>query len=160
MTRPGIQRGFTLIELVVVVAIMGVLVVSARPMLELSYRRSQEFALREALRGLRTAIDEYKRLADAGAIAKPADSSGYPPNLEVLADGVTDARTPDGSRRHYLLRRIPRDPFADPALSAARTWALRSYQSPPDAPEPGRDVFDVASRSSALALDGTRLAEW
>jgi general secretion pathway protein G len=154
------QRGFTLIEMVVVVAIMGVLVMSARPMLQLAHRRSQEFALREALRSLRTAIDDYKRLADQGAIAKPADASGYPPSLAALVEGVPDPRSPNGSLRHYLLRRLPRDPFADPALPAAETWALRSYESPPEEPQPGRDVFDVASRANTVALDGTKVSQW
>lgn len=154
------SRGFTLVEMIAVVAIVGILVAAARPMLELSHRRSQEFALRDALRTLRSAIDEHKRLADEGEIAKEADASGYPPSLEVLAAGIPSTKDSTGARKHYLLRRLPRDPFADPALPAAETWALRSYDSPPDDPRPGRDVFDVASRSSAIALDGTRLSQW
>lgn len=153
-------RGFTLIEMIAVVAIMGVLVAAARPMIELAHRRTQEFALRDALRSLRMAIDEHKRLADTGGIAKAPDDSGYPATLTLLVDGVADARDPLGQRRHYLLRRLPRDPFADPALPAAETWALRSYDSPAADPQPGRDVFDIASRSQAVALDGTRYATW
>lgn len=154
------QRGFTLIELVVVVAIMGVLVAAGRPLLQLAQRRTQEFALRDALRTLRLAIDEHKRLADEGRIAKGADESGYPATLDVLVQGVPDAQSADAGRRIYLLRRLPRDPFADPALPAAQTWALRSHDSPPDAPAPGRDVFDVASQSPGVALDGSRYAQW
>lgn len=74
--------------------------------------------------------------------------------------GVPDARSTGVPRQVYLLRRIPRDPFADPGLPAEQTWRLRSYASPPDKPAPGIDVFDVRSSSDALALDGTAYASW
>lgn len=153
------QRGFTLMEMVVVVAIVGVLAAAAHPIVSLAARRSDEAALRQALRALRHAIDEHKRAADEGRIARAPEASGYPPALEVLVEGVPDARAADG-RRIYFLRRLPRDPFADKQLPAAETWALRSHESPPDAPQAGRDVFDVASRSERVALDGTRYSEW
>lgn len=155
-----VSRGFTLIEMVAVVAIIGVLVAAARPMLELAHRRTQEFALRDALRTLRSAIDEHKRLADAGRIAKAPDASGYPATLQLLVDGVPELTSEPNPRRFYLLRRMPRDPFADPTLPAAETWALRSHASPPQDPQPGDDVFDVTSRSDAVALDGTRYSSW
>jgi general secretion pathway protein G len=154
------QCGFTLIELVVVVAIMGVLVAAGRPMVQLAHRRAQESALRDALRTLRLAIDEHKRLADEGRIAKGPEDSGYPATLDVLVQGVPDAQASTQGKRFYLLRRLPRDPFADASLPAAQTWALRCHDSPPDAPTPGRDVFDVASQSPAVALDGTPYAQW
>lgn len=154
-------RGFTLVEMIAVVAIVGILVAAGRPIIELSARRAREAELRHDLRQLREAIDAYKRASDEGRIARPADASGYPPSLEALAEGVPDARMPDGSRRIYFLRRIPRDPFAtDASLTAAQTWALRSHDSPPDSPRPGRDVFDVASRSERRAIDGTLYSQW
>ena len=153
------SRGFTLIEMVAVVAIVGVLAVAAHPVLELTTRRSQEMQLRSALRSLRAAIDAHKAAADEGVIAKAPDASGYPPSLQVLVDGVPEAKN-GSARRLYFLRRIPRDPFADPAIPAAQTWALRSHDSPPQAPAPGRDVFDVMSRSTGSALDGTRYDSW
>ena len=152
------RRGFTLVEMVVVVAIVGILAAAAHPVLELSQRRARELELRQALRTLRGAIDAYKRAADERRIQVAADASGYPPRLEVLVDGVPDLRAKD--KRLFFLRRLPRDPFADASLPAAQTWALRSYDSPPDAPAPGRDVFDVASRSDRVGLDGTRLHDW
>jgi general secretion pathway protein G len=151
-------RGFTLIEMVVVVAIVGILAAAARPMLDLGLQRARELELRQALRTIRGAIDAYKRAADDKRIAVDGEASGYPPNLEALVEGVADARAPD--RRLYFLRRLPRDPFADPGLPAAQTWALRSYESPPEAPAPGRDVFDVRSTSPRDGLDGTPLAGW
>jgi len=153
------QRGFTLIEMLVVLAIVGLLAAAARPMLELSQQRSQEFELRSALRHLRGAIDAYKRASDEGRVGKPADASGYPPDLQALVDGVPDIRTPTGERI-YFLRSLPRDPFADPTLPAAQTWALRSYDSPPNSPREGRDVFDIHSRSERAALDGSNVKDW
>jgi general secretion pathway protein G len=144
----------------VCVAIVAVLAAAARPMVELAARRAKESELRQALRTLRSAIDAYKQAADDGRIAKPADASGYPPTLAVLVEGVPQAGTSDDARRLYFLRRLPRDPFASPSMPAAQTWALRSHDSPPEAPRAGRDVFDVASRSPREALDGTRYDQW
>lgn len=152
-------RGFTLIEMLVVLAMMGVLASAARPLLELSVQRSREHELRQSLRKLREAIDAYKKAGEAGNIVQGADDSGYPPTLQVLVDGVPDGKSPSG-RRIYFLRRLPRDPFAPAELPAAETWGLRAYDSPPDEPREGKDVFDVFSRSERKALDGTKLGDW
>jgi general secretion pathway protein G len=156
--RTGL-RGFTLIEMIAVVAIVGILAAAARPLLEFTLQRTQELELRRGLRSLRDAIDAYKRAADEGSIVKAADESGYPPDLESLVQGMPDARSPQ-EKKLYFLRRLPRDPFADPALPAAQTWGLRSADSPPDAPRPGDDVFDVHSLSPRKALDGSYYADW
>ncbi|HEY1091305.1 MAG TPA: type II secretion system protein [Burkholderiaceae bacterium] len=153
------RKGFTLIEMMVVLAIVGLLAAAARPLLVLSVQRSQESALRDALRSLRGAIDAYKRAADLGQVARSADSPGYPPNLRALVDGVADIRSPTGGRV-YFLRRLPRDPFADASLPAEETWGLRASDSPPDEPRQGRDVFDVFSTSGRRALDGSWLKDW
>ena len=154
------HRGFTLIEMVVVVMIVGILASAAMPLAALHKRRTQEAELRQALRTVRTAIDDYKRAWDQGRIEKKADETGYPPTLDALVKGVPDITSPQGARI-YLLRRLPRDPMAsDPSVSAAATWGLRSYASPPDAPAPGKDVFDVYSREDKLAMDGTAYQDW
>ncbi|MEK8052491.1 prepilin-type N-terminal cleavage/methylation domain-containing protein [Ideonella sp. DXS22W] len=160
--RPGVPRrraGFTLIELTVCLALLGVLALLALPMHELTRQRGQELELRRALREIRGALDAWKAASDAGRITRAADASGWPPSLQALVDGVPDARSAQ-SQRLVFLRRLPRDPFADPALPAARTWLLRSSDSPHDAPRPGRDVFDVRSSSEGRALDGSALASW
>lgn len=163
MSNRAPRRGFTLIELMAVLAIVSVLALAAHPLQELVLRRTQEAALRKGLRELRSAIDEHRRAVESGLVARARDGSPYPPSLRSLVDGVPvvdGQRTPDAERRLYLLRRLPRDPFADAAGEPEETWGLRASSSPPHAPSPGADVFDVYSRSDRLALDGTRYRDW
>jgi general secretion pathway protein G len=154
-----VQSGFTLIELVITMAIIGLLASIAAPLTETVVRRGKEQELKAALMSVRDAIDAYKEAAETGRIDRTAGESGYPRSLEVLVNGMTDKRSP-AADKIYFLRRIPRDPFADPAAAAAQTWGMRSYDSPPDAPRPGKDVFDIYSRSEGKALDGTTYREW
>lgn len=158
--RTGRQRGFTLIELVVTVAIVGVLASVAVPLVELNVQRVKEAELRSALRQIRGAIDAHKRASDEGRIERRADGSGYPRRLEDLVEGVPDAKSPTAVRI-YFLRRLPRDPFsADPNLTPVETWGKRSYKSPPEAPAEGDDVFDVYSRSTRTGLNGQPYRDW
>ena len=145
-------RGFTLIEVLVTLAIVALLASLALPLSELSVQRAKERELRHALRTLRGAIDAYKDAADANRVERKADASGYPPTLEVLVEGVRDARDPKGAKI-YFLRRIPRDPVGE-------DWGLRSYESPPDEPREGKDVFDVYSQSAGVGLNGLPYREW
>jgi general secretion pathway protein G len=156
---PARHRGFTLIEMVVVVLIVGILASAAMPLASLHKQRARESELRQNLRTVRNALDAYKRAYDQGRIEKRVDASGYPPNLDVLVNGVRDAQSPKGSLI-YFLRRMPRDPFADPELPNARTWGLRSYSSPPEAPAAGADVFDVYPLADGMGLDGTAYRTW
>lgn len=152
--------GFTLIEMIITVAIVAVLASGAIPLAQLGYKRVREQELRTALRELRDGIDAYKTAADQGRVLLEVGESGYPHSLDELVNGVEDARSPDG-RRLYFLRRLPRDPFfPDPSVPPAQTWGVRSYESPPDQPTPGEDVYDVYSLSPGTGLDKIPYRQW
>lgn len=153
------RSGFSLIELVVSMAILALLASMAMPLTETLVRRSKEQEMKAALYQIRDAIDRYKMLADAGYVEKGMSASGYPPSLEALVDGTRDLRSIKGEKV-YFLRRIPRDPFADSEIAAVDTWGKRSYSSPAEDPREGEDVFDVYSLKSGVGLNGIAYREW
>jgi general secretion pathway protein G len=150
------SRGFTVVELLVVMAVLGILAGAAFPLAQMSVQRERERDLKRALWEMRDAIDAYKKAADRGQITKVG--SGYPPSLEALAAGVP--RLDGGAGRMHFLRRVPQDPFVATAAGQSHAWGLRSYESPPDRPAPGIDVFDVYSRSERSGLNGVPLRQW
>lgn len=161
MRTPGASYGFTLIELVVTVAIISLLATVALPMAELELQRAREHELHLALREIRTALDAYKEAVDDGRAVRLLGKSGYPTSLGALVDGVPDARNPKGKSKIYFLRKIPRDPmFTDPGVPNEDTWGKRSYASSADAPAEGDDVFDVYSLSSGIGLNGVPYRNW
>ena len=158
--RRVILQAFTLIELMVTLAIMAVLVTVAVPLMQVSLQRERERDLRSALTTIRDGIDAYKRASDQGRIPVRVGESGYPVALNQLVEGVVDQRSPS-RQKIYFLRRLPQDPMVDPAQQTGDTnWGLRSYISPADAPAEGVDIFDVFSRSNKVGLNGVPYREW
>ena len=146
--------GFTLIEMMATMAIISILATGIIPLSQVVYKRTKELELRNNLRVIRTALDEYKKLVDQEIIPKGAADSGYPKTLEILVTGV-DLQTQTGERKK-ILRRIPRDPITEDG-----EWGLRSYADNPDSTIwGGQDVYDVYCLSDRQALDGTNYADW
>ncbi|MBA9848514.1 type II secretion system protein [Ralstonia pickettii] len=153
-------RGFTLIEMLITVVLVGILASVVVPLTEMSVRRGKEQELRAALREIRGAIDAYKRAGDEGRIYRSATTTGYPATLDVLVEGAQDMKDP-GRRKIYFLRRVPRDPMnPDLKLAPTATWGKRSYASEADRPKEGDDVYDVYSTSQRVGLNGQPYAQW
>lgn len=153
-------RGFTLVEVMVTLAIVGMLASVAIPLGKMAVQRGKELELKQALREIRGGIDAYKRAGEQGRIEIAADASGYPPGLDVLVDGVANAQDPNKAKI-YFLRRLPRDPFyPDSSAPAVQSWGVRSYASPPEDPQAGDDVFDVYTYTKGVGLNGVPYREW
>lgn len=160
-------RGFTIVELMITLAILAVLAMVALPLAEHTVKRDKELQLRRSLRDIRTAIDAYKKAYDEGKIAPPLSTNpsdppptGYPPTLAALVGGVPNAK--QAGQTLYFLRRIPADPFApNPALPPEKTWGLRSYSTSADNPSYDNvDVYDVYSLSTETGLNGVPYKTW
>lgn len=161
MGRPVGHKGLTLVELLISVAILAVLASVVLPLSKMTVKRQKETELKQSLRLIRTALDEYKKAWDEGRIKKSVGESGYPTDLEILAEGVEDASSTESGTKIRFLRRIPRDPMdGDMDKPPEQSWGLRSYKSDPDDPREGDDIFDVYSKSEDKAIDGTYYKDW
>jgi len=150
------QRGFTLIELIVVTVIIGILATMVMPLVENSIQREREIELRQALRMMREAIDQYKKAIDELKIQVDADTYGYPEEMEKLIEGI-EYRDKDGKKKiRKFLRRLPYDP-----MTRSYDWGMRSYQDKITSSKwGGENIWDVYSKSEKKALDGTKFCDW
>jgi general secretion pathway protein G len=152
------RRGYTFVELLVVVTVLMILASAVLPLAQVTSKRQREAELRRNLREIRTAIDKFKDAVDTGMIPTTElrpDNEGYPPDLDTLIDGVAVANDATG-RKLKFLRRIPIDPMTNDT-----EWGLRSYQDKPDSTSwGGQNVFDVYSKADGTALDGTKYRDW
>ncbi len=150
-SRARRQRGFTLMELIVATMILIILTSMALPLAKVTIKREKEKELRHALWEMRDAIDRYKDTADKGGFQTKVDSQNYPPTLEDLVKGV-DVQ----GKKVRFLRRIPVDP-----MMGTTEWGMRSMQDDPDSDSwGGQSVFDVYTKSTGDALDGTKYKDW
>lgn len=148
------EAGLTLIELILACAILMILATAALPLARVSVMHHKEELLRYDLRQMRDAIDRYKDAADQNKIQVQAGTEGYPPDLQTLVDGVSLNGAQD--KRIHFLRAIPVDP-----MTGNKDWGMRSVQDDPTSTEwGGTDVFDVFSKSTGTAMDGTKYSDW
>jgi general secretion pathway protein G len=147
----GLQDGLTLVELIVTVAILAILASASVPLVRFQVKREKEKLLRSDLRKMRDAIDSYRDAAERHAFIPKLDSQNYPPDLETLVKGV-DAQ----GHKLKFLKSIPVDPMTGKA-----EWNLRSMQDEANSDSwGGQNVFDVTSKSTGTALDGTKYSDW
>jgi len=158
MVRRADENGFTFIELLIVSTILMIIASAVMPLARVTSQRQKEAELRQALREIRTAIDKYKDAVDQGLIGATEiklGTEGYPPELETLVEGVSVANDASG-RKLKFLRRVPMDP-----MTHSQEWGQRSYQDRPDSVSwGGQNVFDVYTKSTGVALDGTKYKDW
>jgi general secretion pathway protein G len=154
--RNSVQSGMTLLELIIACAILLILSSMALPIARFTVIREREKELRYDLHEMRTAIDKYKDLADTQKIRVELGSEGYPPDLETLVKGVALGGSGGAGKNIRFLRRVPKDP-----MTGRLEWGMRSVQDDPDSTSwGGKNVFDVYSKSTGIALDGTKYSDW
>jgi general secretion pathway protein G len=154
--RLSTQSGLTLLELIIACAILMILASAALPIARFTIVRQREADLHRDLREMRSAIDRYKDLADRNMLRVEIGSEGYPPDLETLVKGVALGGAGATGKNIRFLRRIPVDP-----MTGHTEWGLRAVQDDPDSNSwGGKNVFDVYSKSTGVAMDGTKYSDW
>jgi general secretion pathway protein G len=154
--RSTSQTGMTLLDLIISCSILLILSSAALPVARYSIVRQREAELHRDLREMRGAIDRYKDLADRNLIRVEVGSEGYPPDLDTLVKGVALGGAGATGKNMRFLRRVPVDP-----MTGHPDWGMRSVQDDPDSQSwGGKNVFDVYSKSTGTALDGTKYSDW
>jgi general secretion pathway protein G len=147
------EAGFTLLELIITLAIISILAASTIPVARNVIKRNKEMELRRNLREMRMAIDNYNAACRTppGFSKFETDEEAqqcYPKDLEVLVKGIKSAGPEDKTLR--FLRRVPNDPF-----TGKPDWGTRSMNDDPDSTSTdGKHVWDVFSNAPGTALDG------
>ncbi len=164
-------------EMVVVLAILSLLATMAAPYATKSFRRDKEIQLRETLRTVRKAIDQFH--ADMQSVAadkkggSKSSANGYPVSLQILVDGVEKGGENGDHKRKRYLRSLPVNPFATAGAPLETQWTFVSFQSEKpviasssygttlaEAQQTTKDIYDLHPKTSGIALDGTRYADW
>jgi general secretion pathway protein G len=164
-------------EMVVVLAILSLLATMAAPYATKSFKRDKEIQLRETLRTVRTAIDQFHADREGVAADKRSGSkssaNGYPVSLQVLIDGIEKGGENGERKRKRYLRSLPVNPFATPGAPLDAQWTFVSFQS--EAPVVAtssygttlaetqtikKDIYDLHAKTAGIAIDGTRYADW
>ena len=150
------MRGFTLLEMIITMAVLSIVVAGAVPLARSAIKRQKEVELRRALREIRQGIDAYKKACDLGGVSPldhKVDDECYPASLDVLVDGIILQNQKDKTR---FLRHLPEDP-----MTGSTKWGQRAVQDEDNASSwGGQNVFDVYSRSTEKALDGSDYKTW
>ncbi|MFN7971625.1 MAG: prepilin-type N-terminal cleavage/methylation domain-containing protein [Acidobacteriota bacterium] len=152
--KASAKDGLTLVEVLVVSAVLVVMASAILPLSRVTIKRHKEMELKAALREMRRAIDAYKRMSEQGQLTNDIEQEGYPKDLDELVEGVDIVGQVD--KKAKFLRRLPKDP-----MTAQTEWGKRSYQDEFDSTVwGGQNVYDVYSLSTGTALDGTKYADW
>jgi general secretion pathway protein G len=166
------ESGVTLLELLITISIVMILASAAMPLSKMMTKRTHELELRQELRRVRTAIDQFKTdwsregNIPGGVLCQKnlltckevSGTSGYPKSVDVLLKlELTGEQAAVGGKTMWrYLRKLPVDPITGKA-----DWRWRCYSDPPDTESwCGEDVYDLSSSSKELASDGTKYKDW
>jgi len=157
------QQGFSLLELIITLAILSLLFGMAVPVMDYTAKRQREAELKASLRTIRNALESFKRTAtQEGFSVFETDrwdkNTGYPKKLEYLVEGMKANSAMPGSETKtlYFLREIPLDPMTN-----STDWGLRSTEDDPDSESTdGENIYDVYTKSQGTALNGTLYKKW
>jgi general secretion pathway protein G len=148
------RRGVTLIELVVSIAILGVLASIAMPLAQVAATRTRELELRRDLRKIRESIDQFKLEYDKAKANTRDQRADFRKRVSVDRTGYP--LTLDEMVETKILRRVMRDP-----MSPDGKWVTRSFSDNPESSlSDGKDVYDIRTANKGVALDGTKYETW